>query len=81
MSISLYNPYPDETLWRLFLPKESPLQYLTYGLMTESIINKVKKITDDPRYHFGYYYKRILIHCPQKRYEYIKKWVNRNITN
>ena len=44
-------------------------------------INKVKKITDNPNYHFGYYYKRILIHCPKKRYEYIKAWINRNITN
>ena len=51
MSISLHNPYPDETMWRLFLPKESPLQYLTYGLMTESIINKVKKIRKRKRIH------------------------------
>ena len=43
-------------------------------------INKVKKISIP----FGttcYYYKRILIHCPQKRYEYIQAWVNRNIVD
>jgi len=44
-------------------------------------INKVKKITDDSRYHFGYYYKRVLIPCAKDRYEYIKAWVSRNITN
>jgi len=49
MSISLHNPCPDETIWRLFLPKESPLQYLTYGLITDLIINKVKKIRKDNR--------------------------------
>ena len=43
-------------------------------------INKVKKIAIP----FGttcYYYKRILIRCPQKRYKYIQAWVNRNIVN
>ena len=49
MSISLHNPCPDETIWRLFLPDESPLQYLTYGLMTYLITNKVKKIRKDNR--------------------------------
>jgi len=46
-------------------------------------INKVKKIkiNGHPKYYDDYYYKRILIHCPKKRYEYIKEWVNRNITN
>ena len=37
-------------------------------------INKVRKID------FGddYYYKRILIPCPQERFQYIKDWVKRN---
>ena len=46
-------------------------------------INKVKKVYTGYRFYSmdDYFYKRILIHCPQKRYEYIKAWVNRNITN
>ena len=43
-------------------------------------INKVKKVFKKKSGWYGNYcYKRILIHCPQKRYEYIKAWVNRNI--
>jgi len=50
-------------------------------------INKVKKVFYSNSGYIGkksewyenYCYKRILIHCPQKRYEYIKAWVNRNI--
>ena len=50
-------------------------------------INKVRKVRIEGlpnfiyRFHSmdDYFYKRILIHCPQKRYEYIKAWVNRNI--
>ena len=52
-------------------------------------INKVKKVFYSNSGYIGkksewyenYCYKRILIHCPQKRYEYIKAWVSRNITN
>ena len=50
-------------------------------------INKVRKVFYSNSGYIGkksewyenYCYKRILIHCPQKRYEYIKAWVNRNI--
>tara|TARA_R100001510_G_scaffold32471_1_gene28998 strand:+ start:204 stop:467 length:264 start_codon:yes stop_codon:yes gene_type:complete len=42
-------------------------------------INKVKRIKRKDTYLCDY--KRILIHCPQQRYEYIKAWVNRNVTN
>ena len=44
-------------------------------------INKVKKVWIERLPNRIYNYKRILIHCPQKRYEYIKAWVNRNIVN
>ena len=42
-------------------------------------INKVRKVRIEGLPNFIYNYERILIHCPQKRYEYIKAWVNRNI--
>ena len=50
-------------------------------------INKVKKVFYSNSGYIGkksewyenYCYKRIFIHCPQQRYEYIKTWVNRNI--
>ena len=50
-------------------------------------INKVKKVFYSNSGYIGkksewyenYCYKRILIHCPQKRYEYIKAWISRNI--
>ena len=41
-------------------------------------INRVRKVNS---LEWDYFYQRILIHCPQKRYEYIKAWVNRNINN
>ena len=44
-------------------------------------INKVRKVRIKGLPNSIYNYKRILIHCPQKRYEYIKAWVSRNITN
>tara|TARA_R100001443_G_scaffold107419_1_gene117295 strand:- start:420 stop:686 length:267 start_codon:yes stop_codon:yes gene_type:complete len=43
-------------------------------------INKVKRIKRKA-WLLQCDYKRILIHCPQQRYEYIKAWVNRNVTN
>ena len=46
-------------------------------------INKVKKVYTGYRFHGidDYYYKRVLISCAKDRYEYIKAWVSRNITN
>ena len=46
-------------------------------------VDKVKKVYTGYRFHSmdDYFYKRILIHCPQKRYEYIKAWVSRNIVD
>ena len=46
-------------------------------------MNKKVKIYTGKRF-FGvddYYYKRILIMCAQERYEFIKRFVARNITN
>ena len=40
-------------------------------------INKVKKITDNPDYYYGYYYKRVLLKNPQERYKYLVEWVKR----
>ena len=34
----MFNPYPEETLWRKILPEKSPLCILEYGLMTELIV-------------------------------------------
>ena len=44
-------------------------------------INKVRKVRIEGLPNFIYNYERILIHCPQKRYEYIKAWVSRNIVD
>lgn len=42
-------------------------------------INRVVKIP--PRTDGNYFEmnKRVLIHCPQERFEYIKAWVSRNV--
>ncbi len=36
-----WNPYPDETLSFNALPDKCPLHFLDYGLMTETIQDKV----------------------------------------
>ena len=39
-------------------------------------INKVKRYNFED---FNYYYERVLIPCPQERFQYIVDWVNRNV--
>ena len=47
-----FNPYPDETKWRNELPNNSPLQFMSYGMMTEMIqpiIIELIKVKRDTR--------------------------------
>ena len=40
LTITTFNPYPEETISRNALPKESPLHQLSYGLLSEKIDSK-----------------------------------------
>tara|TARA_B100001093_G_scaffold513242_1_gene584755 strand:- start:136 stop:1047 length:912 start_codon:yes stop_codon:yes gene_type:complete len=42
-TVTLFNPYPDETRSMLHLPKKSPLHHLRYSLLTEKVIPEIKR--------------------------------------
>jgi len=42
-TVTLFNPYPDETRSMCHLPKESPLHYLRYSLLTEKVVPEIKR--------------------------------------
>ena len=42
LTITTFNPYPEETISRNALPKESPLHQLSYGLLSEKLLPKIK---------------------------------------
>ena len=60
---------------RFILSYESGYVRIDSGLDRLYQINKVKKYNFED---FNYYYERILIPCPQERFQYIKDWVKRN---
>lgn len=42
LTITTFNPYPEETISRNALPKDSPLHQLSYGLLSEKLLPKIK---------------------------------------
>ena len=42
-------------------------------------INKVRKVPPNTKGNYFEMYERILIPCPQERFQYIVDWVNRNV--
>ena len=42
LTITTFNPYPEETISRNALPKDSPLHQLSYGLLTEKLLPRIK---------------------------------------
>ncbi len=42
-------------------------------------INRVRKVLPNTKGNYFEIYERILIPCPQERFQYIVDWVNRNV--
>jgi hypothetical protein len=42
-------------------------------------INRVRKVPPNTKGNYFEIYERILIPCPQERFQYIVDWVNRNV--
>ena len=42
-TVTLFNPYPDETKSIRHLPKDSPLHHLRYSLLTEKVVPEIKR--------------------------------------
>ena len=42
-------------------------------------INQVRKVPPNTKSNYFNLYERVLIPCPQERFQYIVNWVNRNV--
>ena len=42
-------------------------------------INKVRKVNPNTKGNYFNLYERVLIPCPEERFQYIVDWVNRNV--
>jgi hypothetical protein len=42
-------------------------------------INRVRKVPPNTKGNYFEMYERVLIPCPQERFQYIVNWVNRNV--